>query len=48
MTEFAVEKENAFFVSNIAHVLSLTADNMIVAAGGIDKFMQRASVVCDC
>ncbi|XP_062513649.1 neurobeachin-like isoform X2 [Corticium candelabrum] len=44
MTEFAVEKENAFFVSNIAHVLSLTADNMIVAAGGIDKFMQRASV----
>lgn len=45
MTDFAIEKENAIFVSNIAHILSLTADNMIVAAGGIDMFMQRATLV---
>ena len=45
MTEFAIDKENAFFVSNVTHILSLTADNMIVAAGGIDMFMQKAALV---
>ncbi|XP_065829708.1 lipopolysaccharide-responsive and beige-like anchor protein isoform X2 [Oscarella lobularis] len=43
VTEFATDKENVVYISNVTHFLSLTADHLIVAAGGIDDLIQRAT-----